>query len=81
MALYSASVLDRDTIGCFQAHHETRLFPMNTAKPPVERRSSGSLAQSESVKALTNIDEDFVIFSPYPSVCLTYLRMHFAAVQ
>jgi hypothetical protein len=68
MALYSASVLDLDTIGCFRAHHETRLPPINTAKPPVERQSSGSPAQSKSEKELTNIDEDFVIFSPYLSV-------------
>jgi hypothetical protein len=30
-ALYSASVLERETIGCFQALYETRLVPKKTA--------------------------------------------------
>jgi hypothetical protein len=81
MAFYSASVFDLDIVGCFRAHHEIRLPPINIAKPPVERRSSGSPAQSESEKALGNIDEDFVILTPYLSVCLTYLKMCFTTVQ
>jgi hypothetical protein len=30
-ALYSASVLERETIGCLQALYETRLVPKKTA--------------------------------------------------
>jgi hypothetical protein len=34
-ALYSASVLDLDTVGYFMALQETRLGPKNIANPPV----------------------------------------------
>jgi len=40
-ALYSASVLDLETVACFLALHEIRLDPKNTAKPPVDLLSSG----------------------------------------
>jgi hypothetical protein len=42
MALYSASVLERDTIFCFLANQEIRLGPKNTAKPHVDFLSSAS---------------------------------------
>jgi len=47
-ALYSASVLDLDTVGCFLALHEMRFGPKKTAKPLVERQSSTLPAQSAS---------------------------------
>ncbi|XP_044374722.1 probable cytokinin riboside 5'-monophosphate phosphoribohydrolase LOGL3 [Triticum aestivum] len=39
-ALYSASVLDLETVGCFLELQDIRLGPTNIAKPPVERLSS-----------------------------------------
>jgi hypothetical protein len=40
MALYSASVLERDIVAYFLALQEIRLGPKKIAKPPVERLSS-----------------------------------------
>jgi hypothetical protein len=55
-ALYSASVLDRETVACFLAIQEIRLLPRKTAKPPVDRRSSTHPAQSASENALTSVE-------------------------
>jgi len=44
IALYSASVLDRETVTCFLALHDTRFDPKKIAKPPVEHLSSTSPA-------------------------------------
>jgi hypothetical protein len=46
--LYPASVLDRDTIACLQAHHVIKLGPRKMVKPLVERLSSTLPAQSAS---------------------------------
>jgi hypothetical protein len=50
---YSASMLDLETTDCFFILQEIKQEPKNTANLDVERRSSGSLAQSESQKALS----------------------------
>jgi hypothetical protein len=34
--LYSASMLDLDTVSCFRALHDIRLGPKNMKNPPVE---------------------------------------------
>jgi hypothetical protein len=47
-ALYSDSVLDRDTVASLRELHDMRLGPKYTRKPLVEHRSSTHLAQSES---------------------------------
>ena len=80
-ALYSASVLDRDTVACFLAHQEIRLGPKKTANPPVDLLSSRHPAQSESENALTSVEGDLLKVRPTPKVCFIYLKMHLAAVQ
>jgi len=81
IALYSDSVLDRETVACFLALQETKFEPTNTANPPVERRSSMLPAQSASENALTKVDDDLCIFSPKPVHCFTYHKILFTAAQ
>jgi hypothetical protein len=61
MALYSASVLDLETMCCLFADHEMRLDPKNTTKPPVGFLSSEQPAQLVSKKALTRVDAYFLM--------------------
>ena len=80
-ALYSASVLDLETVACFLALQDIRLGPKYTAKPPVDLLSSMQPAQSASENALTKIEEDFLKVSPRLVVPLIYLNILFTAVQ
>jgi hypothetical protein len=80
-ALYSASVVDLETVGCFIALQETRLEPRNIAKPPVDLLSSKHPAQSASENLLTSIDDDLTICNPIPMVPLTYLKILFTAAR
>jgi hypothetical protein len=73
-ALYSASVLDLETVACFFAHHETRLGPKKIANPPVELLSSRQPAQSASENPLTSIDGDLLNINPMLDVFFKYLR-------
>jgi hypothetical protein len=75
IALYSASVLDLETVGCFLADHEMRLEPKKRVKPPVDLRSSKQPAQSTSEKALKRQDEDLRILIPTEIVPLMYWRI------
>lgn len=54
MALYSASVDDRETEVCFLELQEMGQLPRKITKPVVLLRSLGSPGQSESVKALSS---------------------------
>jgi hypothetical protein len=61
MALYSAFVLDLDTVACFLALHEMRFGPKKMEKPPL---SSKHPAQSASEKALSKLEADLTKVRP-----------------
>src|SRR4051812_47025700 len=73
-ALYSASVLDLDTVACFLAFQEIRSGPKNTAKPPVDLLSSGHPAQSAYEKALSKVEDERLNVRPIFKVPLMYLK-------
>lgn len=74
-ALYSSSVLECDTVGYFRELHDAKLGPKNIAKPLVEHRSFGQLAQPASKKALNNVEEDLRIYNPIVDVSLMYMSI------
>jgi hypothetical protein len=80
-ALYSASVLDLDTVCCFFALHEIKFGPKKIAKPPVDFLSSGQPAQSASEKALSNCEDELLNVRPTCSVPFVYLSMRFTTDQ
>jgi 3-dehydroquinate dehydratase len=57
-------VLDLDTVASFLALQLMKLEPKNIVNPPVYRRSSISLAQSTSEKALTRVEVHLSILNP-----------------
>ena len=63
-ALYSASMLERATVGCFFELQEMRLLPRNTRNPPVDRRSNELPAESASLYAVSDISESRLKWSP-----------------
>jgi hypothetical protein len=81
MALYSTSVLDRETVGYFGALHDTKFAPRNTANPLVDLLPSREPAQSTFKNPLTSRDGDLTIRSPRSTVPQTYHRIHFTVTR
>jgi hypothetical protein len=78
-ALYSASVLNLNTVGCFLALHKTRLGPIKIANPHVDLRSFGQPAQLVSAKTLTIVEMNLMNFTPIFNI--TYQRILLTASQ
>jgi hypothetical protein len=70
IALYSASVLHLETVGCFFALQAIKFGPKNIANPPVECLSSTLSAQSMSENALMNLVLD--LLNARPQLSLLY---------
>jgi hypothetical protein len=81
IALYSASVLDLETVDCFLALHKIRFDPRKIAKPPIYLLSSRHPAQSASEKPLTSIEGDLIIRKPTLMVPLIYLKILLTSVR
>jgi hypothetical protein len=81
IALYSALVLDHDTIFCFFEHQDIKLGPKKKANPLVDFLSSEQPTQLASEKVLIRVDEDRRICSPKLLVYLRNLRILFTTVQ
>jgi predicted RNA methylase len=81
MVLYSDSVLDLETVGCFFALQAIKLGPKNIANPLVDSLSSTQPAQSASEKALIILDFDLLNARPVLIVPFTNLRILLTAVQ
>src|ERR1044072_1195550 len=70
-AMYSASVVDKDTQFCFLLNHETRLFPRKKHPPEVLFLSSALPAQSASQNPVKDDDFPCVYSRSYSAVPLT----------
>jgi hypothetical protein len=81
IALYSTSVLDRETVFCFLALHDIRFVPRKMAQPPVDLLSSRDPAQSTSENPLINSNLHFLIFKPTQMELFRYLSIRFIATQ
>jgi hypothetical protein len=79
--LYMAYVLDLDTVACFLALQLIRFVHKNIVEPPVDRRSSMSLAQSALEKALVRVKLHLPIFRLTPNVDRRYLKILFTSVK
>lgn len=78
-ARYSASALERDTIGCHLDDQETRASPRNTQKPDVDLLVSGQPVQSASEYAVTERSGDARRHRPRELVSRTYRSIRFSS--
>jgi hypothetical protein len=58
IALYSTSLLERETMGFFLVHHEIRFDLKKTTKPPILLRLSEQPAQSTFEKTLNMVEDN-----------------------
>lgn len=77
MALYSASAVERDTVGYFLALHEMQLDTKKVQNPVVEHLVRGHLAQLMSEKARRSRELFLMIHRPVEILPLMYRRILF----
>jgi hypothetical protein len=80
-ALYSASMLDLETVACFRALQKTKLDPRKIANPAADLLSSREPAQSASENPLTNKDLQRLTLNPIFVFAFTYLNILLTADQ
>ncbi|WVZ90122.1 hypothetical protein U9M48_036452 [Paspalum notatum var. saurae] len=77
--MYSASVVDKDTLACLREDHETREVPISWHVPEVDLRSIRQPAWSGSENPLREREEPEEYQRPSSGVNFRYLKMHFTA--
>jgi hypothetical protein len=80
-ALYSASVLDLDTVVFFFTVHDMWLLPKKIANPHIDPLSSKHPAQSTSEYPVTSVEDDLQILRPILVQALIYHSILLATVQ
>jgi hypothetical protein len=80
-ALYSASALDLDIVGCLFDDHEISDSPRKMQYPDVERLVSGHPAQSASEFAFSSVEGDAEMNRPSWMVPRKYCSMRFTRFQ
>ena len=78
-AMYSASVVDKETLARLREDQKTREVPKNWHVPDVDLRSTWHPAKSESENPLKKREEPKEYQRPSSEVYLRYLRMCFTA--
>ncbi|WVZ80994.1 hypothetical protein U9M48_028422 [Paspalum notatum var. saurae] len=78
-AIYSASVVDKDTLACLQEDQETREAPKSWHVPEVDLRSFWQPAWSASKNSLREREEPEEYQRLSSGLNLRYLKMRFTA--
>lgn len=79
MDLYSASVLEHATVGCFLDIQERQFYPRNVQNPVVLLCMSGHPAQLLSELAVRSNENSLYICCPHVVVDFGYLRISFTS--